>query len=100
MGKSVLPYVSPEEVLKRNGVDQPDIWLVIDDIVYDCTPFLSRHPGGDAVLKSFAGFDCSWQYHSIHGARRKVSANRSLEKLRVGWTEGVRNPYSKPEWAE
>ncbi|BAE62158.1 cytochrome b5-like heme/steroid binding domain-containing protein [Aspergillus flavus] len=98
--KAVLPYISPDQVSKRNGVDNSEIWLVIDDIVYDCTSFLSGHPGGEAVLRRFAGFDCSWQYHAIHGERRKVFANKSLEKLRVGWTEGVSNPYSKPEWVE
>ncbi|KAB8221573.1 cytochrome b5-like heme/steroid binding domain-containing protein [Aspergillus novoparasiticus] len=98
--KTVLPYISPDQVSKRNGVDSPEIWLVIDGIVYDCTSFLSGHPGGEAVLRRFAGFDCSWQYHAIHGERRKVFANKSLEKLRVGWTEGVSNPYSKPDWVE
>ncbi|KAE8325979.1 cytochrome b5-like heme/steroid binding domain-containing protein [Aspergillus sergii] len=98
--KAVLPYISPDQVSKRNGVENREIWLVIDDFVYDCTSFLSGHPGGEAVLRRFAGFDCSWQYHAIHGERRKVFANKSLEKLRVGWTEGVSNPYSKPDWVE
>ncbi|QMW32400.1 hypothetical protein G4B84_007831, partial [Aspergillus flavus NRRL3357] len=57
--KAVLPYISPDQVSKRNGVDNSEIWLVIDDIVYDCTSFLSGHPGGEAVLRRFAGFDCS-----------------------------------------
>ncbi|KAE8353783.1 cytochrome b5-like heme/steroid binding domain-containing protein [Aspergillus coremiiformis] len=96
----VLPYISPEQVSQRNGVDHPQIWLVIDDIVYDCTSFLSRHPGGEVVLRRFAGLDCSWQYHAIHGERRKVFTNKSLEKLRVGRTERASNPYSKPDWVQ
>lgn len=28
-----------------------DCWLILSNGVYDVTPYISRHPGGDAILK-------------------------------------------------
>ncbi|KIV83434.1 hypothetical protein PV11_05461 [Exophiala sideris] len=77
-----LPHIPPVEVGRRDGKEQSNLCktasrmcplvrsdqkltgvvqagLVIDEIVYDCTSFVDKHPGGDAVIKSFAGKDCS-----------------------------------------
>jgi cytochrome b involved in lipid metabolism len=66
-------------------------WIVIDNIVYDCTDFITEHPGGQEVLKPFKGYDCSWQFHRFHG---KLELEQGRE-LRVGRTSGVKNRFKE-----
>lgn len=66
-------------------------WIVIDDVVYDCTDFIAEHPGGQEVLKPFKGLDCSWQFWRFHGKREMQDAR----ELRVGRTAGVRNKFKE-----
>lgn len=66
-------------------------WLVIDDIIYDCTEFISEHPGGQDVLQPFRGHDCTWQFRRFHG-KRELQQGRGL---RVGRTSGVRNKFKE-----
>ena len=65
-----LPFISSEEVVskRRPGAlscqaeqskERKDYWIVVDEIVYDCTSFISDHPGGEQVILSFVGEDCS-----------------------------------------
>ncbi len=42
-----------EEVAKH--VEPEDLWVIIDGRVYNVTPFLEEHPGGDGVLLDNAG---------------------------------------------
>ncbi|KAL2421290.1 hypothetical protein ABEF95_008146 [Exophiala dermatitidis] len=89
-----LPCILPAEVARRDGKEDPALWLVIDEVVYDCTSFVDRHPGGDAVIKNFAGKDCSWQFHKIHNLQK---TRNWLPYLRVGRTQGVQNLYPEPK---
>lgn len=49
-----------EEVQKHRSAD--DCWLVIDSKVYNVTPYIEEHPGGNAILKH-AGGDASAGFH-------------------------------------
>ena len=66
-------------------------WIVIDDIVYDCTEFAAEHPGGQEVLQPFKGHDCSWQFWRFHGKHEMAQA----KELRVGRTSGVKNKFEE-----
>jgi cytochrome b involved in lipid metabolism len=66
--------------------------IVVDNVVYDCTDFLPEHPGGEQVIKSFAGAECSWQFWRFHGTKEMEEFGR---QLRVGRTEGLRNKFSE-----
>jgi len=66
--------------------------IVIDKIVYDCTTFVKEHPGGETVVKAFAGEDCSWQFWRFHGKKEMEEFGR---RLRVGKTDGVKNRYAE-----
>ncbi|KAF2560168.1 hypothetical protein F2Q68_00014131 [Brassica cretica] len=44
---------SMEEVAAHNKQD--DCWIVIDGKVYDVTPYMDEHPGGDDVLLAVTG---------------------------------------------
>lgn len=68
------------------------IWLIVDNIIYDCTDFIAEHPGGETVIDSFAGQDCSWQFWRFHNATHMKELGRPL---RVGRTAGVKNQFAE-----
>lgn len=39
--------------------------IVVDEVVFDCTEYVSEHPGGRSVIENFGGQDCSWQVSRI-----------------------------------
>jgi cytochrome b involved in lipid metabolism len=85
---SQLPFISSTTITTTSR-----LWLVIDNIVYDCTDFVSEHPGGSTVINSFTGKDCSWQFWRFHTKKHMREFGR---ELRVGRTEGVKNPFKEP----
>jgi len=46
-----------EDVARNNGASNARTWIVIKDVVYDVTDYLSEHPGGGALLMEYAGKD-------------------------------------------
>jgi cytochrome b involved in lipid metabolism len=82
-----LPFI-PASVVSASATSSRH-WIVIDDIVYDCTGFIDEHPGGREVLVPFRGHDCSWQFWRFHGKGEM----RLAKELRVGRTLGVRNKF-------
>ena len=71
---------SKEEVIKHNTID--DCWLIVDNKVYDVTPFIKLHPGGSELLMSRAGEDASSYFTMKHGLDKRV--NKFLEKYYIG----------------
>jgi cytochrome b involved in lipid metabolism len=67
--------------------------IVIDDIVYDCTQFISEHPGGAQTIQPFAGAECGWQFWRFHGEREMEEFGRVL---RVGRTKRIENKFKEP----
>ncbi len=56
-----------------------DCWIVIDDAVYDVTPWIDLHPGGD-IICTMAGDDASVLFHSSHFR----DVGERLEEYRIG----------------
>jgi len=102
--------ISAQEISKHNIPE--DLWLVVDDIVYDLTEFAPEHPGGAAseppsiflsrrpfaepkVLYQYAGRNASTAYNEIHAPSLIKS---SLPYSRV---LGTLDPTSvTSEWAK
>jgi cytochrome b involved in lipid metabolism len=86
-----LPFIPSTTVLKAAKILHR-VWIVVDNIVYDCTTFLHEHPGGNTVIESFAGQDCSWQFWRFHNRQHMRDSGLGL---RVGRTEGVKNLFAE-----
>jgi cytochrome b involved in lipid metabolism len=65
---------------------------VVDSIVYDCAEFSREHPGGEQVIKSFAGEECGWRFWRFHSKKEMDESGRIL---RIGRTEGIVNKFSE-----
>jgi cytochrome b involved in lipid metabolism len=84
-----LPFI-PASIVSASATSGRH-WIVIDNIVYDVTSYITEHPGGQEVMKPFRGHDCTWQFHRFHG-KQELQQGR---ELRVGRTSGVRNKFKE-----
>jgi cytochrome b involved in lipid metabolism len=58
MGSSgKVTYYEWSEIRKHNKKD--DMWIVVNDSVYDVTKFKRTHPGGARILEFFSGQDAT-----------------------------------------
>ena len=53
-----------EEVAKHNK--KGDVWVVLNGGVLNVSNFLSRHPGGELAILTFAGKDATAEFDMIH----------------------------------
>ncbi|XP_059298901.1 cytochrome b5-like [Lycium ferocissimum] len=68
-----------EEVAKHNKTK--DCWLIISGKVYDVTPFMDDHPGGDEVLLAATGKDATNDFEDIG---HSDSARELMDKYYIG----------------
>ncbi|KAG1736106.1 uncharacterized protein EDB91DRAFT_1142870 [Suillus paluster] len=61
--------ITPEEFKAQ---DRQKPWFVVNDEVYDGTPFLKDHPGGGDSILLVAGEDASEDFFAIHSAEGKI----------------------------
>ena len=61
---------SLQEVALHNS--PTDCWLIIRKKVYNVTPWIRRHPGGDLLLVK-AGRDCTYLFDSYHPISARCS---------------------------
>lgn len=55
-------------------------WIVVHNSVYDCTKFLTHHPGGKDSILINAGSDCTEEFDAIHSLKAKAM----LEDFKIG----------------
>lgn len=53
-----------EEVAKHNA--ESDCWLIVKDKVYDVTPYVNEHPGGESILNNAGGENTKGFYGPQH----------------------------------
>ncbi|KTW25740.1 hypothetical protein T552_03353 [Pneumocystis carinii B80] len=78
-----LKTIRASEVAKH--VSRDDLYMVIDKMVYNVSPFINEHPGGEEVLFEVAGQDATESFEDVG---HSDEAREILKKLIVGKLEG------------
>ncbi|XP_060077793.1 cytochrome b5 reductase 4-like, partial [Ylistrum balloti] len=78
VGRKVLE-VTPEELAKHATTD--DAWIALRGKVYNISPYLEYHPGGEEELMKGAGIDGTQLFDEVH---KWVNYESMLEKCYVG----------------
>lgn len=69
------------EVAAHND-PQHSCWMVVDGRVYDLTRFAQLHPGGDKIIRSYAGMDATAAYRTVgHDTHPEVDSLLGLYEL-------------------
>ncbi|XP_055912745.1 cytochrome b5 isoform X3 [Eupeodes corollae] len=76
---SVVKEIPLEVVKQHNKKD--DLWLVIEDKVYDLTKFRLEHPGGEETLDDSAGRDATRDFID---AGHSSEARTMMKKYLIG----------------
>ncbi|RDL32637.1 Acyl-CoA dehydrogenase [Venustampulla echinocandica] len=79
-----------------------DLYVTIDDDVYDLTKFQDEHPGGKKILTRVAGKDASkqfWKYHN-DGILKKYKAKLQVGSLNTKKNAAPPSPPATPPAAE
>ena len=69
-----------DEVAKHN--EEGDLWVVIDDDVYDLSRFAMLHPGGLPPLTDAAGSDATDVFYGMH--RAEILQEKKYARFKVG----------------
>ncbi|CAL9135039.1 unnamed protein product [Musa textilis] len=64
--KTIRTYTK-EEVSLHNT--RTDCWIIVKDKVYNVTPYVEEHPGGDAILNNAGGDSTEGFYGPQHATR-------------------------------
>ncbi|XP_055302035.1 cytochrome b5-like [Sitodiplosis mosellana] len=65
----------------REHNEAADLWLIIDEKVYDVTKFLNEHPGGEEVLIDAGGKDATKEFNDVGHSEAAIE---QLETYLVG----------------
>ncbi|XP_072967557.1 cytochrome B5-like protein isoform X1 [Typha angustifolia] len=65
-GKILRTYTKEEVTLHRT---RKDCWIIIKGKIYDVTPYVEEHPGGDAILNNAGGDSTEGFYGPQHATR-------------------------------
>ncbi|KAI1444655.1 FMN-dependent dehydrogenase-domain-containing protein [Annulohypoxylon stygium] len=85
--------IAATEVSQHNSLN--DLWLVVDNVVYDLSHFAPEHPGGAAVLLKHAGRDATRAYSEVHSPSLiKTSLPASS---RIGTLDHTTMPQERPK---
>lgn len=104
-------FINQMREIERSEVEsatKPDkSWLIIDAQVFDITRFAEMHPGGELILREYAGKDATDAFYSFH--RQEVI--EKYERLKIGTVKGekpkiLKNggiskvPYAEPSYMQ
>jgi cytochrome b involved in lipid metabolism len=84
------------DVAAHNKPD--DLFIVVDEDVYDLTKFADEHPGGKKILTRVAGKDASkqfWKYHN-EGILKKYKSKLQVGSLDTKKAEAPPTPPATP----
>lgn len=69
-----------------------DCWFIISEKVYDVTPFIDAHPGGDEALLSASGKDAK---NDFQGDDYSDSTREMMEKYYIGEIDASTVPLKR-----
>jgi len=82
---------SKSDVAAHNKPD--DLYIIVDEDVYDLTTFADEHPGGKKILQRVAGKDASKQFWKYHN---ESILKKYQKKLQVGSLDSKPKPEAPP----
>ncbi|OBT61227.1 hypothetical protein VE03_08701 [Pseudogymnoascus sp. 23342-1-I1] len=68
-----------------------DIWIIINNDVFDVTKFQDTHPGGKKVMQGVGGKDATKKFQKYH---RDAILNKYREELQIGSVKVETKPKS------
>lgn len=77
------------EIEKHNNKD--DLWIIINNEIYDVSKWKNKHPGGAAILVDFAGQDATDAFNSFHHLDL-VRQRRLMESMKIGYVKNPKSP--------
>ncbi|KAG2228346.1 hypothetical protein INT45_011138 [Circinella minor] len=86
---SEVKLLSYEEVAKHNT--RNDLWMIVSGKVYDITPFVDEHPGGEEVLIDEGAKDATGPFDDVG---HSDDARELLEKYYVGDVDPASEPVT------
>ncbi|CAK9439579.1 uncharacterized protein LODBEIA_P36790 [Lodderomyces beijingensis] len=82
---SKLPLISPKDFKNTIAAssNKDRIYIVIQNIIHDITPFMHQHPGGVPLLKASHGKDATQAFYGgVYG--HSTAATNLLATMRIG----------------
>ena len=74
---SKMNKISNKELQKHNNYD--DLWISINNKVYDLTKYQNEHPGSDTILQDVAGTDATQDFLDVGHSNEAVNKMKELE---------------------
>ncbi|KAG5419167.1 OLE2 [Candida metapsilosis] len=82
---SKLPLITPQDFKRtiESSSNKDRIYIVIQNIIHDITPFMDQHPGGVQLLKASHGKDATRAFYGgVYG--HSTAAVNLLATMRIG----------------
>jgi nitrate reductase (NAD(P)H) len=78
-GSSAEPKLFTLQEVEKHNTEE-DVWIIVNNKVYDCTEYLELHPGGVESITINAGSDSTEDFEAIHSTK----ARKMLDKYYIG----------------
>ncbi|KAL7802176.1 nitrate reductase [Trichoderma aethiopicum] len=82
--------ITASQLAKHADAEGSSPWFIVEGHVYDGTPFLSSHPGGEQSIRLAAGEDATDDFMAIHS----MDAKRMLRDYHIGRLEHAKAPQT------
>ncbi|KAI1076091.1 FMN-dependent dehydrogenase-domain-containing protein [Whalleya microplaca] len=86
--------VSVDEISRHQSLE--DLWLVVDNFVYDLSQFAPEHPGGAGILLRYAGRDATAAYTEVHSMSLIKNSLPPSSKIGVLDQATITEEWAKP----
>ena len=74
-----MKIISKEELEQNNS--EKNLWLLINNKIYDLTKYQYKHPGSDVILQDVAGKDATQDFNDVGHSNNAIEL---MEKFEIG----------------